>query len=213
MDKVIELNNISKSFGSNKVLENINISFTKGEMIALVGKSGSGKSTLLNIIGLLEARDSGDVIYNGKNIKNINSKQAMLKRRYNLGYIFQNFALIENETVIENLKLALEYRNVKNKNELIEEILRDLGLEGYKNHKVYQLSGGQQQRIALARVALKPCDIILADEPTASLDKENGDIVINMLKNYRDEGNLVIIATHDINLAESCDKKVNLDLK
>lgn len=213
MDKVIELNNISKSFGSNKVLENINISFTNGEMIALVGKSGSGKSTLLNIIGLLEARDSGDVIYNGKDIKNINSKQAMLIRRYNLGYIFQNFALIENETVIENLKLALEYRNVKNKNELIEEILRDLGLEGYKNHKVYQLSGGQQQRIALARVALKPCDIILADEPTASLDKENGDIVINMLKKYKDEGKLVIIATHDMNLAESCDKKVNLDLK
>lgn len=213
MDKVIELNNICKSFGSNKVLENINISFSKGEMIALVGKSGSGKSTLLNIIGLLEARDSGDVIYNGKDIKNINSKQAMLIRRYNLGYIFQNFALIENETVIENLKLALEYRNVKNKNELIEDILRDLGLEGYKDHKVYQLSGGQQQRIALARVALKPCDIILADEPTASLDKENGDIVINMLKKYRDEGKLVIIATHDMNLAESCDKKVNLDLK
>ena len=213
MDKVIELNNISKSFGSNKVLENINISFTNGEMIALVGKSGSGKSTLLNIIGLLEARDSGDVIYNGKDIKNINSKQAMLIRRYNLGYIFQNFALIENETVIENLKLALEYRNVKNKNELIEEILRDLGLEGYKNHKVYQLSGGQQQRIALARVALKPCDIILTDEPTASLDKENGDIVINMLKKYTDEGKLVIIATHDMNLAESCDKKVNLNLK
>ena len=213
MDKVIELNKICKSFGSNKVLENINISFSKGEMIALVGKSGSGKSTLLNIIGLLEARDSGDVIYNGKDIKNINSKQAMLIRRYNLGYIFQNFALIENETVIENLKLALEYRNVKNKNELIEDILRDLGLEGYKDHKVYQLSGGQQQRIALARVALKPCDIILADEPTASLDKENGDIVINMLKKYRDEGKLVIIATHDMNLAESCDKKVNLDLK
>jgi len=213
VDKVIELNKICKSFGSNKVLENINISFSKGEMIALVGKSGSGKSTLLNIIGLLEARDSGDVIYNGKDIKNINSKQAMLIRRYNLGYIFQNFALIENETVIENLKLALEYRNVKNKNELIEDILRDLGLEGYKDHKVYQLSGGQQQRIALARVALKPCDIILADEPTASLDKENGDIVINMLKKYRDEGKLVIIATHDMNLAESCDKKVNLDLK
>ena len=213
MDKLIELNNICKNFGSNKVLENINISFTKGEMIALVGKSGSGKSTLLNIIGLLEARDRGDVIYNGKDIKNINSKQAMLIRRYNLGYIFQNFALIENETVFENLKLALEYRNVKNKNELIEEILRDLGLEGYKNHKVYQLSGGQQQRIALARVALKPCDIILADEPTASLDKENGDIVINMLKKYKDEGKLVIIATHDMNLAESCDKKVNLDLK
>lgn len=213
MDKVIELNNICKSFGSNKVLENINISFSKGEMIALVGKSGSGKSTLLNIIGLLEARDSGDVIYNGKDIKNINSKQAMLIRRYNLGYIFQNFALIENETVIENLKLALEYRNVKNKNELIEDILRDLGLEGYRDHKVYQLSGGQQQRIALARVALKPCDIILADEPTASLDKENGDIVINMLKKYRDEGKLVIIATHDMNLAGSCDKKVNLDLK
>lgn len=213
MDKVIELNNICKSFGSNKVLENINISFSKGEMIALVGKSGSGKSTLLNIIGLLEARDSGDVIYNGKDIKNINSKQAMLIRRYNLGYIFQNFALIENEAVIENLKLALEYRNVKNKNELIEDILRDLGLEGYRDHKVYQLSGGQQQRIALARVALKPCDIILADEPTASLDKENGDIVINMLKKYRDEGKLVIIATHDMNLAESCDKKVNLDLK
>lgn len=137
----------------------------------------------------------------------------MLIRRYNLGYIFQNFALIENETIIENLKLALEYRNVKNTNELIEDILRDLGLEGYKNHKVYQLSGGQQQRIALARVALKPCDIILADEPTASLDKENGDIVINMLKKYKDEGKLVIIATHDMNLAESCDKKVNLDLK
>lgn len=180
-------------------------------MVALVGKSGSGKSTLLNIIGLLENSDSGEIIYKGQSIGNIDSKQAMRIRRYGLGYVFQNFALVENETVLENLKLALEYRKEANKMSLIEEALNNFGLKDYVNHKVYQLSGGQQQRIAMARVELKPCDIILADEPTASLDRENGAVVMETLKRYREEGKLVVIATHDMEIANECDRVINLD--
>lgn len=211
MEKIIELKDISKSYGEHNVLEGFSDIFSTGEMVALVGKSGSGKSTLLNIIGLLENSDSGEIIYKGQSISNIDSKQAMRIRRYGLGYVFQNFALVENETVLENLKLALEYRKEANKMSLIEEALNNFGLKDYVNHKVYQLSGGQQQRIAMARVELKPCDIILADEPTASLDRENGAVVMETLKRYREEGKLVVIATHDMEIANECDRVINLD--
>lgn len=211
MEKIIELKDISKSYGENSVLKGFSDIFSTGEMVALVGKSGSGKSTLLNIIGLLENSDGGEIIYKGQSIDNIDSKQAMRIRRYGLGYVFQNFALVENETVLENLKLALEYRKEANKMSLIEEALNNFGLKDYVNHKVYQLSGGQQQRIAMARVELKPCDVILADEPTASLDKENGAVVMETLKRYRDEGKLVVIATHDMEIANECDRVINLD--
>lgn len=211
MEKIIELKDISKSYGENSVLKGFSDIFSTGEMVALVGKSGSGKSTLLNIIGLLENSDSGEIIYKGQSIGNIDSKQAMRIRRYGLGYVFQNFALVENETVLENLKLALEYRKEANKMSLIEEALNNFGLKDYVNHKVYQLSGGQQQRIAMARVELKPCDIILADEPTASLDSENGAVVMETLKRYREEGKLVVIATHDMEIANECDRVINLD--
>lgn len=211
MEKIIELKDISKSYGENSVLKGFSDIFSTGEMVALVGKSGSGKSTLLNIIGLLENSDSGEIIYKGQSISNIDSKQAMRIRRYGLGYVFQNFALVENETVLENLKLALEYRKEANKMSLIEEALNNFGLKDYVNHKVYQLSGGQQQRIAMARVELKPCDVILADEPTASLDKENGAVVMETLKRYREEGKLVVIATHDMEIANECDRVINLD--
>lgn len=211
MGKIIELKDISKSYGENSVLKGFSDIFSTGEMVALVGKSGSGKSTLLNIIGLLENSDSGEIIYKGQSISNIDSKQAMRIRRYGLGYVFQNFALVENETVLENLKLALEYRKESNKMSLIEEALNNFGLKDYVNHKVYQLSGGQQQRIAMARVELKPCDVILADEPTASLDRENGAVVMETLKRYREEGKLVVIATHDMEIANECDRVINLD--
>lgn len=166
---------------------------------------------MLNIIGLLEKSDSGEIIYKDQSIGNIDSKQAMMIRRYGLGYVFQNFALVENETVLENLKLALEYRKGVNKTNLIEEALNSFGLKDYVNHKVYQLSGGQQQRIAMARVELKPCEVILADEPTASLDRENGTIVIETLKRYRNQGKLVVIATHDMDIAKECDRIIRLD--
>ncbi|MBL7574749.1 putative ABC transport system ATP-binding protein [Peptoniphilus asaccharolyticus DSM 20463] len=211
MEKIIELKDISKSYGENSVLKGFSDIFSTGEMVALVGKSGSGKSTLLNIIGLLENSDSGEIIYKGQSIDNIDSKQAMRIRRYGLGYVFQNFALVENETVLENLKLALEYRKGVNKTNLIEEALNSFGLKDYVNHKVYQLSGGQQQRIAMARVELKPCEVILADEPTASLDRENGTIVIETLKRYRNQGKLVVIATHDMDIAKECDRIIRLD--
>ncbi|WP_455257644.1 putative bacteriocin export ABC transporter [Peptoniphilus asaccharolyticus] len=211
MEKIIELKDISKSYGENSVLKGFSDIFSTGEMVALVGKSGSGKSTLLNIIGLLENSDSGEIIYKGQSIGNIDSKQAMRIRRYGLGYVFQNFALVENETVLENLKLALEYRKGVNKTNLIEEALNSFGLKDYVNHKVYQLSGGQQQRIAMARVELKPCEVILADEPTASLDRENGTIVIETLKRYRNQGKLVVIATHDMDIAKECDRIIRLD--
>lgn len=213
MKNSIELKNINKNFGKKVVIKNLNEQFKLGEMVAITGNSGSGKSTLLNIIGLLEVVNSGDVNIFDKNISNINSKEAMLVRRCDLGYIFQNFALMEKETVFDNLIIALEYTNKSKdeKNILISNALNNFGLKGYENNLVYELSGGQQQRVAMARVTLKPCDIILADEPTASLDSENGNVVIETLKQFRDENKTVIIATHDMDLANLCDRIIKLD--
>lgn len=213
MKNSIELKNINKNFGKKVVIKNLNEQFKLGEMVAITGNSGSGKSTLLNIIGLLEVVNSGEVNIFDKKISNINSKEAMLVRRCDLGYIFQNFALMEKETVFDNLIIALEYTNKSKdeKNKLISNALDNFGLKGYENNLVYELSGGQQQRVAMARVTLKPCDIILADEPTASLDSENGNVVIETLKQFRDENKTVIIATHDMDLANLCDRIIKLD--
>lgn len=178
---MIELREISKRYGDINILDGFSMHVNKGEMVVVVGKSGCGKSTLLNIVGLLEKVDEGHVIID--NMQDIipQSRLAITVIREKIGYLFQNFALVDEETVFYNLNLALRY--VKgNKKRIIEEALQIVGLQGYENKKIYKLSGGEQQRIALARIMIKPSKIILADEPTGSLDTENRDVVINMLR-------------------------------
>lgn len=208
--KIVETVALNKEFGNKKVLQNFNLCVKEQEIITITGKSGSGKSTLLNIIGLLERYTSGSLFINGKQITNITSKEATLLRRYNIGYIFQNYALIEKETVEENLKLAIKYSHEKDKEGIIQQALGKVGLENYEKKKIYELSGGEQQRIAIARVFIKPCGLILADEPTGSLDSVNKHLVLNLLEQLRQEGKTVIIVTHDLDIAQKFDRNIQL---
>ena len=178
-------------------------------MVAVVGKSGCGKSTLLNIIGLLETVDAGQVCID--DLQNIfpQSRMAITVIREKISYLFQNFALVDEETVFYNLNLALKY--VKgNKKQMIEKALTAVGLQGYENKRIYQLSGGEQQRIALARILIKPSKIILADEPTGSLDAENRGVVMGMLRKLQQQGKTIVIVTHDDHVAAQCDRIISL---
>ena len=185
----IDLLNVSKSFGSKKIFTDLNLRFESGKSYALIGGSGSGKSTLLNIIGRLEKIDSGNVLVDKQDIWKIKERTFF---KNTVGYVFQNYSLIENKTVYDNLKLI-----TKNK-KTITDVLEKVGLSSdYLHQKIYELSGGQAQRVAIARMLMKPRKIILADEPTGALDGEIGKEIIRLLLNERDEDKYVIIATHD----------------
>ena len=205
---MITLNNISKKYNEKNIVRNFNLKINKGEFISIVGESGSGKTTLLNIIGLLEKQTSGDIVVMG--IKNPTSKELTKLQREFYGYVFQNYALIEEDSVQTNLKLALKYNKVIDKQAEINRALKLVGLEAYNKKKVFELSGGEQQRLALARIMLKKCEIILADEPTGNLDNKNRDIVFNILKDLNKQGKTIVIVTHDNYIANKCDKIIKL---
>lgn len=207
---ILLIKNLSKRFNNHVVIKDFNYEVKPNTMNALVGESGCGKTTLLNIIGLLDTPTSGDVIlFDQKNVK-IQSKAARLLLRNKIGYLFQNFALVENESVEYNLMMALAYVKTKNKKEIMQESLVKVGLEGFEKRKVYELSGGEQQRVAVARLLLKPCELVLADEPTGSLDEHNRDEVFGLLKQLQDQGKTIIIVTHDKKLASQCDHMIEL---
>ena len=211
--KHLEIKNLSKSYGNRKIIDNLSFDINKGELIAIVGKSGSGKSTLLNMIGMLETIDDGDILIGGKSIPDINSKDATLLRRNEINYIFQSNALISDKTVKENLLLAMEFRDLHldQKVKEINHVLRSLEIDGLIDKKVNTVSGGEAQRVALARCILKPGDLILADEPTGSLDPKLSEDVFSLLVKLRDEyKKTVIIVTHDMGIASKCDRTIRL---
>lgn len=198
MQTQIRLENINKSYGKHKILDNLNISIFPEDFITIIGASGSGKSTLLNILGTLEDYDSGEVESFGYKDPVKDYKNSMILRREKIAYLFQNFALIENMTVKENLDIALKYSKYKNDKEKIRQILDMLGVIDKIDNKIYELSGGQQQRVAMARVLLKPYQILLADEPTGSLDKSNKDILIKILIEENKKGKTIVVVSHDM---------------
>ena len=208
--KVIKIINMNKSYQDNIIFDKFNFEVEENTFNVVMGVSGSGKSTLLNIIGLLDKADSGDVILFGeKNIKPF-SRKAEKMLREKIGYLFQNFALVENETVEYNLKLALD--NIKaDKKEKIKEVLKEVQLEGYENKKIYKCSGGEQQRVAIARLLLKQCDLILADEPTGSLDESNREIIIKLLKRMQDSGKTNGVVSHDPEFKDIADQIIYLN--
>lgn len=185
----IDLLNVSKSFGSKKIFTDLNLRFESGKSYALIGGSGSGKSTLLNIIGRLEKIDSGNVLVDKQDIWKIKERTFF---KNTVGYVFQNYSLIDNKTVYDNLKLITKDKKT------ITDVLEKVGLSSdYLHQKIYELSGGQAQRVAIARMLMKPCKIILADEPTGALDGKIGKEIIRLLLNEIAEDKYVIIATHD----------------
>lgn len=210
---ILELKNVNKSYDGRKIIDNLTISIPENSLVAITGKSGSGKSTILNMIGLLESIDSGSIKINGNSIPNINSSKATMLRRNTINYLFQSYALISDITVLDNLMVAMEFLDLskKEKNDKIDKVLKDLDIFILKNKKVNTLSGGEQQRVALARCTLKPGNLILADEPTGSLDPKMAEIVFELIKYLRDKYNkTVIIVTHDISLANKADFIVDL---
>lgn len=208
---IIELKNINKSYSNKYLFKNLDFSIKKGEMVAITGPSGVGKSTLLNIIGLIDKPDSGEVVI-CSNKNPFDKEKVKLKLfRDNIGYLFQNYALVDNYTVSKNLDIALEYVKNKNKKRLKEEALEKVGLLDKLNNKIFELSGGEQQRVALARLMLKEKDIILADEPTGSLDEDNRDIILKLLKQLNDEGKTIVLVTHDKTVANMCNREINIE--
>ncbi len=189
---MIEIKNLKKAFDEQVIFDDFSLTIPDGEFVIISGKSGAGKTTLLNIIGFLEPFDGGSVNVDGFDISKKKCRQEYLMNK--VGFLFQNFALIENKTVNQNLEIVKQSARSKY---TVDEVLSRVGLADKGDRKVYSLSGGEQQRIALARLFLKKCDIILADEPTGSLDRQNAMIVLNLLKELNKEGKTVIVVTHD----------------
>ena len=211
---LITLKNVKKEYGKNQVLfENLSLEIEKGEFVGLVGKSGAGKTTLLNIIGLITDISEGTITIDGHQNLSMNGKNAMILRRYTIGYLLQNYGLIEDESVLWNLKLALEYKKIKReeKLKLINKYLKQFELNDMLNKKVYQLSGGEQQRIAIIKLILQGSQIILADEPTSGLDKENELIVMKLLKELNEKGITIIMVTHNMNLCDCFSRVINVE--
>ncbi|CUH92026.1 ABC transporter ATP-binding protein [Herbinix luporum] len=206
---LIRLNNISKKYGKQVVLSNFNLEVEKGEFIGIKGESGKGKSTLLNIIGLLEDCE-GNIFFEEKCISSNDTKKVQKLLRNRIGYLFQNFALIDDLSVYDNLKIVLKKSSKKEKMILIQQALEKVGLKDVINKKIYQLSGGEQQRVSVARLILQESDIILADEPTGSLDRKNALIIIKLLEKFHSEGKTIIMVSHDENLFKNCSRIINL---
>lgn len=200
---MIQLKNVSKSFGDKKIIDNFSLVIKKGEMVGLVGPSGCGKSTLLNLIGTLDKKYEGKIIIDGE-VLTKNNKQSQRIRKTKLGYLFQNFALLDDATVETNLKM------VSNNKKKMLQVLAELGIEDKIKEKIYTLSGGEQRRVAIARLILKDPEIVLADEPTGSLDKENEIVVFDILKKFKEEGKTVIVVTHEDEVLDYFDRIVKI---
>lgn len=209
MNKVIEVKKIVKAFDEHKVFNEFSMDVAENEFIAIEGKSGSGKSTLLNMLGLLDTPDSGSIRLFGEEVKPF-SKKAEKFLKYKIGYLFQNFALLDSETVAYNILLSIEHHKMANKEERVCKALEMVGLSGYEKKKVYQCSGGEQQRIAIARLLVKPCELILADEPTGSLDSENKKIMFELLEKIRKMGKTIVVVSHDDEYQHYCDRVIQL---
>ena len=210
---VIETKNLTKKFGDKILFTNLNLEINERDSIVITGDSGSGKSTLLNILSLIEETDEGMVIWNGNEIEKINGRKVNKIIREEIGYVFQNYALIENKTVYENIEIGTKYNaaiNKKNRKATIYEAIKRVGLNGLEDRRIYSLSGGEQQRVALARIIVKPCNIIFADEPTGNLDDENANNILDILFNLNEEGKTIIVVTHDQSLISKFNKHLHL---
>lgn len=213
MESLIKLDKISKSYGSKNIFTDFSFEVGKNEKILIMGPSGAGKSTLLNILGTLEKVDKGQTVhFSYKNIRP-QSKKSIILLREKISYLFQNYALIDNETVEKNLKLALKFSKDKDKENIIEESLEKVGLKGYKDRMVYSLSGGEQQRVSLSRLLIKPSEIILADEPTGNLDYENAQVVMNILEELYLQGKSIVMVSHEMRFAKNFDRVIKLEQK
>lgn len=208
---MIELNHVSKHYGQRILFNDISFSLKSGRIYVLKGRSGCGKTTLLNMMAKLEPVDSGEILFKSKNLKDY---KDVLFFRNELGYLFQQFGLIDNETVESNLSLGLvgQKLNRKEEHQRKVEALAQVGLSSkFLKSFIYELSGGEAQRIALAKVVLKNPPFIIADEPTASLDPENADQVMELLVSLKSPERLIVIASHNPAIWDKADEVIDID--
>ena len=208
---MIKLQHIWKQFGSRIIFSDLNLNFQSGMVYALIGDSGCGKTTLLNMLAKLETFDKGEIVYKGKSLTSLKNEEFY---RNELGYLFQNFGLLESQTIRENLELGLigKKQNKKQEKErLLLQALQAVRLDYLSlNQKIYELSGGEAQRVALAKIILKDPPLILADEPTASLDPKNSKEIMEILLELRNANRTIIIATHNPSIWKMADQVIHL---
>lgn len=210
--ELFEIKKLNKSFGDHVVFSEFSMEVKMGEMLCITGPSGCGKSTLLNMLGMFDTPDSGTIRFMGKSLPSMNSSAGRNLLKNKIFYLFQNYALIDDQNVAYNLSIPLLKKNYKpeQKRYLIKKALDNVGLNVPLNTRVYQLSGGEQQRLSLARGFLREFEVILADEPTGSLDAQNRDVVMGHLRSFVDAGKTVIIVTHDPAVASQADRIIAL---
>lgn len=212
MNNLLELKNVYKKYESFTALKNINLEISYGEFLVLYGPSGSGKSTLLNLLGLIDNINSGSILFKGLDIKNYNKNQLSDIRLNNIGFIFQDFNLIETLNVEENILISLwGHSNYNKYKEKLNFILEILDIVNIKKSYPTTISGGQKQRVAIARAFIKNPDLIVADEPTANLDSKNAINILDYMKKLSKELNTtIIVSTHDNKIIEKVDNKIKL---
>ena len=217
IENLIELKNVSKKFKDKNediiILDNISIKLAANNLVALTGPSGSGKSTLIHILALLDTPEQGEYnILTSGNLFSFDEKQKSNYRKKNLSIVFQNYNLISELTALENVMLPNLYLGEKKNNSLnlAKSLLIRVGLENRLNHKPGELSGGEQQRVAIARSLINEPKLILADEPTGSLDAKNAENILDVLKNIKDDKTLIIFATHNKTLVNKSDLELTI---
>ena len=213
MENIIEIKNVNKIYKTgkikNKVLDNINLTIKKGEILVILGPSGGGKTTLLNVISGLDKITTGEIFFNGKNISKYSDRRMTKFRKDNLGFIFQTYNLLENLNVYENVLVGSQLGHVKTD---INEIIKTVGLEKHKNKSIYQLSGGEQQRVSIARALAKNPKVMFCDEPTGALDEKTGKKVLKTLIDINKLLNTtLIIVTHNPGIAQIADRVIRIN--
>ncbi len=213
---MIKIENLTKTFRSDEVetlaLRGVSLNIEKGEFVGIMGPSGCGKSTLLNILGLLDNPTGGTYILDGNDVTNLKEKNRTKLRKGKIGFVFQNFNLIEELNIEENVELPLRYLNIgaAERRNRVKEALERMGISHRAKHFPQQLSGGQQQRAAIARAIVTKPDLILADEPSGNLDSVNGKEVLNLLTELNRSGSTIVMVTHSRHDAAYTHRVINL---
>ncbi|MBO4789016.1 MAG: ABC transporter ATP-binding protein [Lachnospiraceae bacterium] len=210
----IVLSDIRKDYGTGEscthVLRGVNISFEEGSYTAIMGPSGSGKSTLLNILGGMDRMTSGSYRFQGEEVGDLSAAMLERFRKQNIAFVFQSFALMNRYTVYENVEMPLKARGIRNRKERVMNALQSVGIGALAEKKVNRLSGGEKQRTAMARAIAIDAPILLADEPTGALDRENGDLVMDIVDEIYKRGKTVIVITHDERVASRATKVLRI---
>lgn len=210
---MITTKNLKKSYGSLEVLKGVDLEISKGEIVSIVGASGAGKTTLLQILGTLDSPNSGELMFNGKNIANLSSKALARFRNEHIGFIFQFHQLLPEFTAIENVCMPalIGGKSMSESKMKALELLDTLGLKDRASHKPAELSGGEQQRVAVARSLINSPDVILADEPSGNLDSKNAKELHDLFFELRDKlGQTFVLVTHNLELARQADRMLTM---